>query len=77
MGLQTKAISLQTQCTCSGGAYIVGGKFMKCHHHSSPVNLLQSIENSCNPYYANVFKKSWNYRNIKRCEMLTGNGGNT
>ena len=40
IGLQTKAISLQTQCTCSGGAYIVGGKFMKCHHHSSPVNLL-------------------------------------
>ena len=30
---------------------------MKCHHHSSPVNLLQSIENSCNPYYANVFKR--------------------
>ena len=24
IGLQTKAISLQTQCTCSGGAYIVG-----------------------------------------------------
>ena len=57
IGLETKAISLQTQCTCSGGAYIVGGKFMKCHHHSSPVNLLQSIENSCNPYYANVFKR--------------------
>ena len=57
IGLQTKAISLQTTCTCNGGAIIVGGKFMKCHHHSSPVNLLQSIENSCNPYYANVFKR--------------------
>ena len=57
IGLQTKAISLQTRCTCNGGAYIVGGKFMKCHHHNSPVNLLQSIENSCNPYYANVFKR--------------------
>ena len=57
IGLQTKAISLQTTCTCNGGAIIVGGQLMKCHHHSSPVNLLQSIENSCNPYYANVFKR--------------------
>ena len=30
---------------------------MKCHNHSSPVDLVESIENSCNPYYVNVFKR--------------------
>ncbi|WP_018336342.1 MULTISPECIES: penicillin-binding protein 2 [Butyricimonas] len=57
IGLQTKAITPHTQATCNGGAYIVGGRFMKCHHHSSPVDLVASIENSCNPYYVNVFKR--------------------
>lgn len=57
IGLQTKAITTKTQSSCHGGAYIVGGKFMKCHNHSSPVDLVESIENSCNPYYVNVFKR--------------------
>ena len=57
IGLQTKAITTNTRVSCHGGAPIVGGRFMKCHNHSSPVDLVQSIENSCNPYYVTVFKQ--------------------
>lgn len=58
IGLQMNAINPQTTCSCHGGANIGGNRFMKCHNHASPVNLLQSIENSCNPYYVNVFRRT-------------------
>ena len=30
---------------------------MKCHFHDSPTDLRASIQNSCNPYYVNVFRR--------------------
>ena len=66
IGLQTKAISLQTQCICSGGAYIVGGKFMKCHHHSSPVIYSSPLKTPVTLITLMFSREFWNCRNIKR-----------
>lgn len=30
---------------------------MGCHHHKSPLNLVESIQISCNAYYCNVFRR--------------------
>lgn len=57
IGLQTKVISPATEFSCHSGAPIGGGMFMRCHSHNSPVDLRESIENSCNPYYVNVFRR--------------------
>lgn len=54
IGLQEGIITPHYKKSCHGGAY-VGNFFMKCHQHSSPVNLYNSIQNSCNPYYAHLF----------------------
>ena len=29
---------------------------MKCHPHRSPLNLIESISNSCNAYFCNVYR---------------------
>jgi penicillin-binding protein 2 len=57
IGLQEGVINEQTQFSCRGG-YLMGGKVRpKCHPHASPVELLYSIQTSCNAYYCNVFKR--------------------
>lgn len=51
--LQEKGISPNTQYPCSGP----GSSPIKCtHHHGSPVNLGNAIEQSCNPYFWNAFR---------------------
>ncbi len=54
VGLQEGLITPYYRKYCNGGAY-VGSFFMHCHHHYSPVEIYSSIQNSCNPFYANVF----------------------
>lgn len=54
IGLQEGIITPYYKIKCKGGAY-VGNFFMNCHEHSSPVNVYSSIQNSCNPFYANLF----------------------
>lgn len=57
IGLQTKAISVNTQFHCSGKGTMIGpNRSMGCHSHKSPLDLRESIEHSCNPYYAYVFQ---------------------
>ena len=41
--------------TCRGG-YSAGRLHVRCHPHESPVNLVQSIQVSCNSYYCSVFR---------------------
>lgn len=54
IGLQEGIITPYYKKSCHGGTHI-GNFFMKCHNHSSPVNVYNSIQNSCNPFYANFF----------------------
>ncbi len=55
VGLQEGTLTPNTLYGCAGG-YNVGSFHMGCHYHASPLNLPQAIGNSCNAYFANVFR---------------------
>ena len=48
---QEELINYNTTFPCHGGYFYGGGRKLGCHAHSSPLNLPQSIQNSCNAYY--------------------------
>lgn len=53
IGLQEGVLHENTEYTCAG----VTARPIKCSHdHPSPLALVESIEQSCNPYYWNVFR---------------------
>jgi penicillin-binding protein 2 len=55
VGLQEGTLAPNTCYGCDRG-YTVGSIRMGCHGHASPLNLPQAIGNSCNAYFANVFR---------------------
>lgn len=55
IGLQEGVISVDTEHNCFYGFY-VGNIHTGCHLHDSPLNLIESIQNSCNAYYIHVLK---------------------
>ena len=55
VGLQEGTLTPDTKYGCAGG-YQAGTFFMGCHNHASPLNLSQAIGNSCNTYFAYVFR---------------------
>ncbi|MCQ2216489.1 MAG: penicillin-binding protein 2 [Bacteroidales bacterium] len=55
IGLQEGVVTPDTKYPCSFG-YTTGRFHMGCHGHMSPLNLRQSIQNSCNAYYAYEFR---------------------
>ena len=55
IGLQEGIITPKTRFKCHNG-YHVGHFTQKCHPHKSPLNLKESIQHSCNAYYANTFR---------------------
>ena len=53
IGQQEGVLSESTRYACAGESALP----IKCsHNHESPLNLVHSIEQSCNPYYWNVFR---------------------
>jgi penicillin-binding protein 2 len=55
IGLQEGVISVNTSHNCFYGFY-VGNIHTGCHLHDTPLNLIESIQNSCNTYFINVLK---------------------
>ena len=55
IGLQEKTLFPGTKYECQGGYYSRNFR-LGCHIHRSPLNLVESIQNSCNTYYCNVFR---------------------
>jgi len=55
IGLQEHIIRPSTRYPCQGG-YAVGNFFMACHNHTSNLDLEQSLQHSCNSYYAHEFR---------------------
>lgn len=55
IGLQEEIITENTCYPCRMG-YTVGRFHLGCHSHSSPLNLRQSIQHSCNAYYCYEFR---------------------
>lgn len=65
IGLQNRLISSDTTYPCHK-------KPINCHYHPSPLNLLEAIKHSCNPYFYHVFQKIVNppisnnaYQNVR------------
>lgn len=55
IGLQEKVLWPSKEYECAG-AYYAGRMRVGCHFHRSPLNLIESIQMSCNTYYCNVFR---------------------
>ena len=55
IGLQEGVITPSTCFSCQVG-YHARGLSLGCHVHSSPLDLVHSISNSCNAYYCNVLR---------------------
>lgn len=56
IGLQENIISTWTSFPCLPG-YASGNFYMKCHIHPVNLDLKQSIQHSCNAYYAHEFRR--------------------
>ena len=56
IGLQENVITPSSIFGCNRG-YSYKGQFVGCHIHSSPLDLRRGIQNSCNAYFVNVFKR--------------------
>jgi len=56
IALQEKVITVDTKFYCDLG-YYYGRKKVACHNHDSPLNFPQAVQNSCNAYFCNVFRK--------------------
>jgi penicillin-binding protein 2 len=52
IGLQEQVITPSTTFGCNNG-YL----FVSCHSHSSPLDLMHGISNSCNSYFCQVYRR--------------------
>ena len=57
IGLQEGVIYDGTRFTCDEGWRFSAKLKIGCHAHRSPLNLMESIEQSCNAYYCNTFRR--------------------
>ncbi len=56
ISLQEKIITPSKKYRCLPG-YAAGRFYMGCHVHKNPLDLTQSIQNSCNAYYAHLYRE--------------------
>lgn len=56
IGLAEGTVSPSTRYPCHHG-YTIGSFHLGCHGHASPLDLRQSIQNSCNAYYCYEFRE--------------------
>ncbi len=57
IGLQEGVIDLDERVSCHGG-YSYGNRKLGCHHHASPLAMIGGIANSCNAYFATVYRRT-------------------
>lgn len=55
IGQQEQVLFPSTTYGCHAG-FSFGGLHVGCHNHASPLNLEQSVQQSCNAYYCNVYR---------------------
>lgn len=58
IGLQEGVIGLEERISCYGGYNYGGARPLGCHHHASPLAMVGGIANSCNSYFATVYRRS-------------------
>ena len=67
IGLQEGVLVPSQKYSCSMGYHV--GRGMKCHDHKSPLDMIYSIQTSCNAYYCYVFRDILDnpkYGNVKK-----------
>jgi penicillin-binding protein 2 len=55
IALQERVVSTYTQFPCAMGYYFENIT-VGCHSHSSPLDFIHAVQNSCNSYFTNVFR---------------------
>lgn len=58
IGLQEGVIDTKETISCRGGYNYGGKKPLGCHHHKSPLAMIGGIANSCNSYFATVYRRT-------------------
>ncbi len=56
IALQEGVVDTKDRVSCRMG-YKYGNRKMGCHHHKSPVNMNDGIAQSCNAYFASIYRK--------------------
>ncbi len=57
IALQEGVVSTQERFSCQMGYYYGRGRKMGCHAHPSPLSMVPGIAQSCNAYFANVYRR--------------------
>jgi penicillin-binding protein 2 len=57
VGLQENVVTTDDRFICRMGYYYGSRKLTGCHSHANPVNMNIGIYESCNAYFANVYKR--------------------
>ncbi|MDT8346961.1 MAG: penicillin-binding protein 2 [Flavobacteriaceae bacterium] len=57
IGLQEGAITPNSSFGCNHGYYYSSTRKMGCHAHSSPLQLINGIAESCNSYFAQTYRR--------------------
>jgi len=57
IALQEGVVNTQESFSCYGGYSYGRGRKLGCHHHPSPLSMIPGIANSCNAYFANVYRR--------------------
>lgn len=57
IALQEDVVDTQESFSCHGGYFYGRGRKLGCHHHPSPLSMIPGIANSCNAYFANVYRR--------------------
>ena len=55
IGMQDSILYSNTYHSCARG-FSYSGVFVGCHGHKSPLNLMESVQHSCNAYYCKAFR---------------------
>ncbi len=57
VGLQEKVVTTNDRFSCRMGYYLGSRRLTGCHSHSSPLSMNDGIAQSCNSYFANVYRR--------------------
>ncbi|WP_027138581.1 penicillin-binding protein 2 [Gaetbulibacter saemankumensis] len=57
IGLQERVVTPQERFSCRMGYYLGSRRLTGCHHHTSPLDMTNGIAQSCNAYFANVYRR--------------------
>lgn len=58
IGMQEGVIGTEERISCRGAYHYGRNRKMGCHDHRSPLNLQGGIANSCNSYFATVYRRT-------------------